>query len=268
MVGTLKKNPTLKSFHWFIFLGRDEFLTKSSQEIWSMTALELLRDGIITEDVKVLAFLSCSEGVSTQVACGRGHLALLGASSLHNWAERLGQVVQQLTSNRQQPVGYSASLGAALHELGHALDLVHSDQGIMSRGYEDLDLFFTISASSRTSSVRQMADGRADFHRSGAILLSGHPWLSSDVIEADLSVPGPSVTLPGLEIRAPVGIRLVELHSASSDDIRLLKFWDFTTKNPPLRRYCLNVLDVPISARKNLSILVQDLAGRIIVQPV
>ena len=39
---------------------------------------------------------------------------------------------------------YATSLGSALHELGHVFDLVHSNCGIMSRGFEDIDLFFTM----------------------------------------------------------------------------------------------------------------------------
>ena len=38
---------------------------------------------------------------------------------------------------------YATSLGSALHELGHVFDLVHTDIGIMARGFEDVDLFFT-----------------------------------------------------------------------------------------------------------------------------
>lgn len=39
---------------------------------------------------------------------------------------------------------YATSLGAALHELGHVFDLVHSDRGIMARGFEEVDIFFTL----------------------------------------------------------------------------------------------------------------------------
>ena len=39
---------------------------------------------------------------------------------------------------------YSTTLGSALHELGHALNLVHAETGIMARGFEDIDVFFTV----------------------------------------------------------------------------------------------------------------------------
>ena len=44
---------------------------------------------------------------------------------------------------------YSTSLGAALHELGHVFDLVHSDCGIMARGFNEIDLFFTLNQNPR-----------------------------------------------------------------------------------------------------------------------
>ena len=134
--------------------------------------MELLELGIITADVKVLAFLSCIEGEAGRVACGRGQLAMLGATGLQNWANRLDHVVEKMTRISPQDSSadsYSASLGAALHELCHALDLVHADQGIMARGYQDVGLFFTATDN------RNAVSGRADFHRSGAVLLSGHP---------------------------------------------------------------------------------------------
>jgi hypothetical protein len=42
---------------------------------------------------------------------------------------------------------FATSLGSAAHELGHLFDLVHSDYGIMARGFEDIDLFFTVNPS-------------------------------------------------------------------------------------------------------------------------
>ena len=31
-----------------------------------------------------------------------------------------------------------------VHELGHTLDLGHTENGIMARGFDDMDRFFTI----------------------------------------------------------------------------------------------------------------------------
>ena len=59
----------------------------------------------------------------------------------------------------------ATTLGAVIHELGHALDLAHSDDGFMARGFDDLDKFFTCSsltssgkASTEESLIRSMAE--------------------------------------------------------------------------------------------------------------
>ena len=39
---------------------------------------------------------------------------------------------------------FSTTLGALVHELGHSLDLGHTENGIMARGFDDMDRFFSI----------------------------------------------------------------------------------------------------------------------------
>ena len=39
---------------------------------------------------------------------------------------------------------YSTTLGAAIHELGHCFDLAHTPHGIMARGHDDMNHFFTV----------------------------------------------------------------------------------------------------------------------------
>jgi len=69
-----------------------------------MTAKELLEEGIITQNVKVLAFLSCtrycneSKIVKALVAAGRGNFAMLGAANLHSWPSNLAEVHPCLSS--------------------------------------------------------------------------------------------------------------------------------------------------------------------------
>ena len=46
---------------------------------------------------------------------------------------------------------FSTTLGGLIHELGHMLDLGHTDNGIMSRGCDDVDKFFTLTSASATS---------------------------------------------------------------------------------------------------------------------
>ena len=38
---------------------------------------------------------------------------------------------------------YSTTLGAAIHEIGHSLDLAHTPRGIMCRGHDDMNFFYT-----------------------------------------------------------------------------------------------------------------------------
>jgi hypothetical protein len=81
------------------------------------------------------------------------------------------------------------------------------------------------------------------------------------IAETNETNEGP-IVISGLEIRAPNGLRLIELISPNAD---LLKFWDFS-KNPfRLHRFCLNVLDVRLD-EDGLppSVQVQDCRGEIL----
>ena len=39
---------------------------------------------------------------------------------------------------------YSTTLGACVHELGHTFDLAHTPHGIMCRGHDDMNHFYTL----------------------------------------------------------------------------------------------------------------------------
>ena len=41
----------------------------------------------------------------------------------------------------------STSIGSIVHELGHCFDLVHTDAGVMARGFDDIDRYFTLADS-------------------------------------------------------------------------------------------------------------------------
>ncbi|KZS10156.1 putative Zinc metalloproteinase [Daphnia magna] len=293
---------------------KEQFFSWTSEKIWNMTARELLASGVFAQGVKVLAFLSCTEyfresnEIKGYVACGRGHLAMISSSGLHSWACDLKDVVSCLTSSipidsslfddsgsRGTLSGcYATTLGAALHEIGHIFDLVHTDFGVMARGFEELDLFFTVGnpqpkhyytemmrrCASQEISVRVRAptkvtsvsfgfrpigndkddrkwdrDGQAYFHRSAAVLLSGHPWFGK---RCQLEDKGP-IQISGLEVKVPNGIRLIELHT---EDDRLVKYWDFTKNPTNIHRYCLSWFDVKDVIQPSL--LVQDVTGKIV----
>ena len=38
----------------------------------------------------------------------------------------------------------STSIGSIVHELGHCFDLVHTDAGVMARGFDDINRYFTL----------------------------------------------------------------------------------------------------------------------------
>lgn len=84
---------------------KEQFFSCTSEEIWNMTARELLAEGVFAEGVKVLAFLSCTEyfresnEIKGYVACGRGHLAMISSSGLHSWACDVKDIVSCLTSS-------------------------------------------------------------------------------------------------------------------------------------------------------------------------
>ncbi len=69
----------------------------------------------------------------------------MASGSLQSIIEHLSKKTIPNLVNRGTLGGcYATSLGAALHELGHVFDLVHSDRGIMARGFEEVDIFFTV----------------------------------------------------------------------------------------------------------------------------
>lgn len=48
-------------------------------------------------------------------------------------------------------------MGSLIHELGHCLNLAHTKQGIMARGFDDLDRFF-VSSEKYDETQLQMTD--------------------------------------------------------------------------------------------------------------
>ena len=66
------------------------------------------------------------------------------------------------------------------------------------------------------------------------------------------------VQISGLEVKAPNGLRLIELHA---EDDRLVKYWDFTKNPNKIHRFCLSLFDVKDVVQP--SVLIQDIAGKI-----
>lgn len=95
-----------------------------------------------------------------RVALGGGSVAALDASTLFSWPDSLGDVADAFADARAIPEDFAAdsgfrrtrwaltasTLGAGLHELGHAFGLDHSPEptDFMSRGFDRFNRIFTV----------------------------------------------------------------------------------------------------------------------------
>ena len=167
-------------------LTREETYRLTQDQLWETLGRELVTSSIGDKKVKYLAFLSStryhnprrikplSHSVTLQmtkghIALGGGGLALFGTGCLWTWPSTISSVQSRLAdpspvdptltmddSGYRGTVGgcVATSLGSVLHELGHTWDLGHTDQGIMARGFDDLDCLLTLlseRAASRTT---------------------------------------------------------------------------------------------------------------------
>lgn len=187
-------------------------------KLYSWFYSELLNSSLHDPKCKFLVFMSCThydpphemnvkhiaEYVKAHTALGGGHLGLFGTAGLHTWAKDLGELVTCFTDCREIDkktlfddsagrgtfwANYSTTLGAALHELGHCFDLAHTPKGIMARGFDDMNHFFTVTKPReipRLSSTELVKPGdepgeiffdhEAHWFRSSAVLLHYHKW--------------------------------------------------------------------------------------------
>jgi hypothetical protein len=51
---------------------------------------------------------------------------------------------------------FATTLGGLIHELGHMLDLGHTENGMMSRGCDDIDKFFTLATSTPPNEAKSV----------------------------------------------------------------------------------------------------------------
>ena len=126
--------------------------------------------------------------VRGHAALGGGGLALFGSGCLYTWPKKLDEVQERLEdgtevdwlhymddsafrycisefrqgimvnrriqflSRHTWGACLSTSLGSIVHELGHCFDLVHADAGVMARGFDDIDRYFTLADSEKPTS--------------------------------------------------------------------------------------------------------------------
>lgn len=133
-------------------------------------------------------------------ALGGGDLALFGGGDLFAWPSSLGDVTRAFSDATRVDEARvlddsawrsthwavaSTTLGATLHELGHALGLPHSrePQDVMTRGFDHLGrAFLLVEAPARGARApRPIAPAdEATWHPVSATLLRGSPWLALD----------------------------------------------------------------------------------------
>ncbi|KAB7504743.1 putative zinc metalloproteinase [Armadillidium nasatum] len=147
------------------------------EKLWENIAIQILSSPLASRSCKYLAFFCGTRFMNPQkmkienerqvlsltkghVSLGGGGLALVGTGALYAYASNINDIMKNLSSEkkidtqalmdfsaRRGTYGacYGTHLGSVLHELGHTFDLGHTADGIMSRGFEDFHLYFTVT---------------------------------------------------------------------------------------------------------------------------
>ncbi|EQC42681.1 hypothetical protein SDRG_00409 [Saprolegnia diclina VS20] len=179
---------------------------------------------LVAKDMEALGYHHCVRGTQWKHAvilgCSRynpstrkadGHLALggnahamFGACGLHTWAATVGEVSSKFLDGtlidasrllddschrKTHWANYATGLGAFLHELGHALGLGHAVDGIMARGFDNLNRLFCIFEPKPLLQgavySHAYADGKLMLHQQQVVEVSdvhGAHWHRADVL--------------------------------------------------------------------------------------
>ncbi|CAG9585603.1 unnamed protein product [Danaus chrysippus] len=145
-------------------------------ELWTHFGRELMLSDLGSNDRKFLGFISCTRFKGTDVdkpmtheeivglteayaALGGGGLALFGTACMYTWPNSVEEIIPRfldstpVNSKRfMDDSGYRGTLGACFattlgsvfHELGHTFDLGHTKDGIMGRGFDNIDRVFLV----------------------------------------------------------------------------------------------------------------------------
>lgn len=147
------------------------------RELWEQFGRELMISPIGNRDRKFLAFLSCTRynlpqnkeppkthdemlsAMEAYAALGGGGLALFGSACLYTWPRYVAEVIPKFLDVTKVDTQhfmddscyrgtyggcFATTLGSVCHELGHTFDLGHSPDGIMGRGFDNVNLVFTV----------------------------------------------------------------------------------------------------------------------------
>lgn len=141
--------------------------------------------------------------MKAHTALGGGNLGLFGSASVFSWPAGLDQVVATFengaafdathvhndSAGRDTVWGVaSTTIGAALHEMGHAFDLPHckDPMGIMTRGFDHFNRVFTFQdpISGRNREPKRFAEQQeAYFAPISASYLQVSRWFQPDKID-------------------------------------------------------------------------------------
>lgn len=192
-------------------MSRDELYSTFRKELYKVLGEE--------EKRKLLVFMSCTrynppenadkfsvkdiQSYATgHAALGGGDQALFGTGSLHTWAIDLSELNTKFTDatliDRMKlfddscgrgtyMANYATTLGATIHELGHAFDLAHTSRGIMCRGHDDMNFFYIVTEACKTQTrandfaFPETKESRykyrgAHWFRSSAVILYHNKW--------------------------------------------------------------------------------------------
>lgn len=209
--------PTVKIFNSKLKLEDTKSMNPS--DLYSYFSKEI--NSSFPEDpcCKYLCFMSCTRYfppsdetfdkkyimsyVRGHAALGGGNMALFGTGSFHTWASNLEELYSKFTDtsliDRSKEfddscgrgmfwANYSTTLGATIHELGHCFDLPHTPHGIMCRGHDDMNCFYTVvepfsdrnrPVLAKNSSLDDTGKYKgAHWHRASAVVLRYHKWLN------------------------------------------------------------------------------------------
>jgi hypothetical protein len=182
----------------------------------------------------------------SHTALGGGGQGLFGSLNLFSWPSNLQQVQPIFSDNtpvdpatafddsggRHRMWGLAATtIGATLHELGHALGLPHSPvrTDVMSRGFDQINRMFILTEPAKDPTQpaqRPAPETAANFGRVSSERLAYTHWFDVDRKRTTRIAP-PSVNVDGasgkVEIFAPAGLRFMGI---DRDDLtRDSKVW-------------------------------------------
>lgn len=195
--------------------------------------------------------------VKGHTALGGGHLALFGSGSLFSWPSRLSDVAAAFSDttpvNRTQVHDDSAgrsvlwglastTMGAALHELGHTLDLPHTNepQDVMTRGFDRFNRVFTLVEPPHAGNTQPVVFNSQDvatWAPISAFAMRPSRWLALDDRKwaAGSDQDGIEPVGDGWEVRAPQhGLRYIGI---DNKDTNATRYFQFDQKPYPTTRY-------------------------------